>query len=79
MTADPDDLTRAELAEYAHLPWLAVSDALDEWNHRLHGVLSSHAGVGLFLRLLHEAGWQVVPVEPVPAPMLPTPTDLGAT
>jgi hypothetical protein len=71
----PDDLTREQLAEYAHLPWSAVSDALDEWNARLHGVLSSHSGVGLFLDLLNERGWQVVRVEASPVPLLPPPTD----
>lgn len=70
---DPDDLTRAELAEYAHLPWSAVSDALDEWNARLHGVLSSAHGVGLFLDLLHEYGWQITRT---PSPVsLPPPAD----
>lgn len=71
----PDDLTREQLAEYAHLPWLAVAETLDEWNHRMHGILSSHHNAGLFLELLHEAGWQVVPVEPMPVPMLPPPTE----
>lgn len=70
---DPDDLTRSELAEYAHLPWADVADALDEWNHRLNGVTSSHHGVGLFLELLNEAGWHVArneqPIE------LPPPAD----
>lgn len=70
---EPDDLTRAELDELAHLPWAAVACALDEWNHRLHGVLSSAHGVGLFLDLLNEAGWHLVRNE---APIeLPAPTD----
>jgi hypothetical protein len=74
---DPDLLTRSDLAEYAHLPWSAVAETLDEWNHRMHGVLASHHNAGLFLRLLHEAGWQVVPVPPVPQldELLPPPTD----
>jgi hypothetical protein len=70
---DPDDLTRAELAELAHLPWSDVADVIDEWNHRLHGVTSGSHGVGLFLDLLNEAGWHLerneAPIE------LPPPTD----
>jgi hypothetical protein len=70
---DPDDLTRAELAELAHLPWADVANVLDEWNRRTHGVLSSHHGVGLFLDLLNEAGWHLVRNEP--PIVLPPPTD----
>lgn len=72
---DPDDLTRDQLAEHAHLPWSAVAETLDEWNHRAHGVSSSHHNAGLFLRLLHESGWQVVRAVLPAAPLLPPPTD----
>lgn len=70
---DPDDLTRAELAELAHLPWADVAGVLDDWNAQLHGTHSSAHGVGLFLDLLNEAGWHLVRNEP---PIeLPAPTD----
>jgi len=70
---DPDDLTRAELAELAHLPWSDLAEVLDEWSHRLHGALSSAHGVGLFLDLLGEHGWEITRrPEPV---TLPPPTE----
>lgn len=73
---DPDDLTRAELAELAHLPWSDLAEVLDEWLHREHGVTSSHHHVGLFLELLSERGWQVTRVEPIPPiGQLPPPTE----
>jgi hypothetical protein len=70
---EPDDLARAELAELAHLPWSDLADVLDEWNQRLHGVLSSAHGVGLFLDLLGERGWEITRK---PSPVtLPAPTE----
>lgn len=73
---DPDDLTRAQLAESD--PMLrAVADALDEWLWKEHQVASSHHGAGHFWTLLHEHGYRVVPNEPMPdlADVLPAATD----
>lgn len=56
---DPDDLTRGELAELAHLPWSDLAEVLDEWEVRIHGMHSSAHGVGLFLDLLGERGWEI--------------------
>lgn len=39
----------------------AVSDALDELNHRMHGLVSSDAYPDDFLGLLAEHGYAVVP------------------
>lgn len=64
---DPDDLTRAELAELAHLPYGAVAEALDAWLARNHGILSSHHHAGDFLDELAARGWEVVPKPPVPS------------
>jgi hypothetical protein len=70
---DPDDLTRGELAELAHLPWPDLAATLDEWKSRLHGVHSSAHGVGLFLDLLGEHGWEITRK---PSPVrLPPPTE----
>jgi hypothetical protein len=63
---DPADLTRAELAEYAHQPWAAVAETLDEWNARMHGTFSSAHGAGLLLDLLALHGWEVTPKPAVP-------------
>jgi hypothetical protein len=63
---DLDDLTRADLAELAHLPWSKLSDVLDEWLHRAHGVTSSRHHVGLFCDLLGENGLEVRFADPVP-------------
>jgi hypothetical protein len=71
---DPDDLTRAQLAESD--PMLAaVGNALDEWLHAHHGILSSHHNAGHFQRLLYEYGYRVVPNEPTSFPPLPPSTD----
>ena len=62
---DPDDLTRAQLAESD--PMLrAVADALDDWLHVNHGITSSHHYAGHFWTLLHECGYRIVPNEPMP-------------
>src|SRR5690242_1799886 len=52
---DLDNLTREQLPEDAR----AVADALDDWVCRRHGILSSHHGAGLFLKLLAEEGYEV--------------------
>ncbi len=39
----------------------AVSDALDELNHRMHGLMSSNAYPEDFLQFLAERGYTVVP------------------
>jgi hypothetical protein len=74
---EPDDLTRAELAELAHLPWSDLAETLDEWNIRLHATHSSAHGVGLFLDLLNERGWRVVPLPAAASigDLLPPPTE----
>lgn len=63
---DLDDLTRAELAELAHLPWSDLVAVLDEWALRAHGVTSSHHNVGLFADLLALTGWEVTRKPEVP-------------
>lgn len=73
---DPDDLTRAQLVEMD--PMLsAVGEALDEWLHMHHGILSSHHNAGHFWTLLHEHGYRIVPNEPMPdlADIMPAATD----
>ena len=62
---DPDDLTRAQLAELPG-PEPQVAEVLDEWLLRLHGVTSGTHGVGLFLDLLAAAGYRVTEI-PKPA------------
>lgn len=73
---DPDDLTRAELAEYAHLPWSAVAETLDDWltcrQNERPGTNGHH--VGTFLDLLAARGYRVTAIEPLP----PIETLLGA-
>lgn len=59
--ADPDDLTRAQLAERAG-PESVVAGVLDDWLMRLHGVTSSAHGVGLFLDLLAAEGYRVTEI-----------------
>ncbi len=55
---DPDDLIRADLA--GHNPmWKALADTLDEWNFRMHGVMSGGHHVGAFLRFLGKNGFEV--------------------
>jgi hypothetical protein len=71
---DLDDLTRAELAELAHLPYADLASTLDEWLSREHGVYSSSHGVGLFLDLLADRGLSVVRDE-VPPLGLPPPDE----
>lgn len=73
---DPDDLTRAQLAESD--PMLrAVADALDDWLHANHGITCSHHHAGHFWTLLHEYGYRIVPNEPIPdlLDVLPAPID----
>lgn len=73
---EPDDLTRAQLAEYDPM-WSAVADTLDEWMIRMHGIMSSHHNAGLFLELLALQGYRVERMEP-PTPveqLLPAPTE----
>lgn len=66
---DPDDLTRAQLAESD--PMLsAVAETLDDWLVAHHGILSSHHNAGHFWTLLHERGYRIVENEvfpPLPA------------
>lgn len=57
---DLDGMTRAQLAELAHLPYADIASALDEWLSREHGVYSSSHGVGLFLDLLADRGLSVI-------------------
>lgn len=72
---DLDTLTRADLAELPG-PASTLADVLDEWNHREHGVTSSHHGVGLFLELLADRGYRVTPIEASDiAELLPPSTD----
>lgn len=74
---DLDTLTRADLAELAHLPAAAVADVLDDWLLRAHGITSSGHNVGLFLDLLAAAGFQVTPIDPGPpiGSLLPPPKE----
>ncbi len=67
---DPDDLTREQLAEFAHLPWSDLALVLDDWVCRRFGILSSHHGVGMFLRLLHDEGWEITR-KPEPVTLTP--------
>ena len=60
---DLDDLARAELPADAR----AVADTLDEWLHRMHGVYSGGHYVGAFLDFLAERGYEVRPVDALPA------------
>ena len=61
---DLDSLTRAQLAELAHMPEVAATaGVLDDWLMRLHGTASSMHGVGLFLDLLAAEGFRVTPIE----------------
>ena len=43
-----------------------VSDVLDEYNMRKHGILSSHSGYDTFLSLLADEGYTVVKIGDVP-------------
>ncbi|GAA1281433.1 hypothetical protein [Saccharothrix xinjiangensis] len=54
-----DRLRRAELPEDAR----AVADVLDDWRLRVHGLTSGSHNVGLFLDLLADEGYAVLPVE----------------
>jgi hypothetical protein len=72
---DPDDLTRAQLAESDPLLY-DVALALDDWLHFNHGVLSSHHNAGHFWTLLHERGVGLVREDPPDfEPLLPPSTD----
>ena len=55
-----DHLIRDNLAPQAR----AVADTLDDWIMRRFGKTSSHHGAGLFLDLLADEGYQVVPKPP---------------
>lgn len=71
---DLDDLTRSQLYELG-MPGV-VADALDDWLHAQHGMMSSHHGVGTFLEALAAEGYRVTPiVAPSMAEMLPAATD----
>lgn len=61
---DLDNLTRAQLDQHDDPRPAAVIRALDEWVARTHGVLGGAHQVGLFLDLLADAGYQVVPSRP---------------
>lgn len=50
-----DDLNRDDLPTAPK----AVADALDDWLHRKHGILSGHHGVGLLLDLLADEGYAI--------------------
>jgi hypothetical protein len=56
---NPDDLTREQLVRFASLPWSDLALVLDDWVCRRFAILSSHHGVGLFLKLLNEEGWEI--------------------
>lgn len=73
---DLDTLTRADLAERDG-PAYTVACVLDDWNRRLHGVISGHHGAGLFLDLLAVEGWRVTPIGPLLTldQLLPPPTE----
>lgn len=62
---EPDDLTRAQLAEHDPM-WSALAVVLDEWLLRQHGVTSGSHGVGLFLELLSFDGYRIEPIDPGP-------------
>lgn len=70
---DLDDLTRAQLAELPG-PEAAVAGVLDDWLMRLHGVMSSGHGVGLFLDLLADEGYRVTEI-PKPEVSLSSPEE----
>ena len=72
---DLDLLTRAQLAEMPHLPWADIASTLDELLAREHGLFSSAHGVGLFVELLAERGWQVTRLPEPVTPLLPPPTE----
>lgn len=71
---DPDDLTRAQLAESDPMLY-AVALVLDDWLHDNHGIMSSHHNAGSFWTLLHGRGYRIVPNEPTSFPLLPPPTE----
>lgn len=72
---DLDAMTRAELAELAHMPAIAATaDVLDDWLYREHGITSSHHHVGTFLELLADHGYRVTPID-VSGIVLPEPTE----
>jgi hypothetical protein len=72
---DLDALRRSDLAELDG-PAYTVACVLDDWNRRLHGVISSDHGAGLFLDLLAAEGWRVEPiVVPTLDQLLPPPTE----
>lgn len=59
---DPDTLLREQLGEHNPM-WAALADCLDEWNYRMHGLMSGRHSIGLFLWLLEhhgEHGWRIV-------------------
>lgn len=62
---EPDDLTRAALADLNPM-WSAICGVLDDWLLRQHGVTSGHHGVGLFLDLLAADGYRVEAIDPGP-------------
>ena len=53
-----DDLNRADLPVMPK----AVSDTLDEWLWRMHGVMSGGHHVGVFLEWLHGRGYYVAKI-----------------
>jgi hypothetical protein len=73
---DPDDLTRAQLAETDPM-WRAVADTLDEWLHRMHGITSGQHNAGVFLEWLALNGYEVVAKTALPslAELLPVAVD----
>lgn len=72
---DLDDLTRDQLAEVNPMAH-TVAEVLDEWNHRLRGIIASDHSVGLFLDLLAAEGYRVAPIEaPEFADVLPAASD----
>jgi hypothetical protein len=58
---DLGNLTRDQLDQHGDPMPAAVVRALDEWVARTHGVLGGAHQAGLFLDLLADAGYQVVP------------------
>lgn len=71
---DLDSMTRDQLAELSG-PELVVSEVLDDWRYRQHGIVSSAHGVGLFLDLLAAEGYRVTPIDVPEGPMIPPPTE----
>ncbi len=74
---DLDRMPRAELreTELGDMPG-DVAEALDDWLHRNHGVLSSSHNVGDFLDELAARGYRVTKIEvPTFDDLLPASTD----